>query len=347
MEAAYFRKIFSGAIILVLVILSFFVLKPILLYIILGFIIAFIFSPLYSLVYKWTKAPNFSATLIVILLVLLIILPVWFFTPLIIDQAFKIYLTVQQTDFVSLLKDVFPSLFASEQFSTEVGSTIHSFTTNTINSFLNVFSDFILNFPSLLLNSLVVIFTLFFALRDKDKLIAYIKGISPFSKDIENKFFRYSKEITASVLYGQVVLGFVQGIVLLLGFLILGIPNYLLLGVLGIIAGILPIIGPMLIWIPVAGYMLIQGNVVGFVGVLIVGIISSNIDNLLRPVFISKMTKLPSSIVLIGMIGGLFLFGILGLILGPLILAYLLIILEVYRDKHSKGTFYTALIKTD
>ena len=62
-------------------------------------------------------------------------------------------------------------------------------------------------------------------------------------------------------------------------------------------------------------------------------------ENFYKPIFISRRTKLNSSIILIGMIGGLFLFGILGIILGPLILAYLLIILEIYRNKKLPDVF--------
>ena len=68
-------------------------------------------------------------------------------------------------------------------------------------------------------------------------------------------------------------------------------------------------------------------------------IISSHIDNFLRPIIVSKRTQMNSSLILIGMIGGLFLFGILGLILGPLILAYLFIILDIYRRKDTSGIF--------
>ncbi|MFH1326555.1 MAG: AI-2E family transporter [archaeon] len=347
METNYLRKILTIVVVVSLLVLSFFLLKPILLYIVFGFILAFIFFPIYNFLLKLTKAPNLSATIICIFLIVIILLPIWFFTPIAIEQGFKIYLSLQQTDFIGLLKGVFPSLFASEQFSAEVGTMIHSFVTKSANSLLNSLSKVILNFPTILLHSIVILFTLYFALRDKDKLLEYIKSLSPFSKDIEEKLFKSSRDITASVLYGQIAIGVLQGVIISIAFFIFGVPNALILSILAVVVGVIPIIGPMFVWIPVSIFLFLSGDTVAAIGILVFGLISSNIDNFLRPIFISKLTKLHSVVVLIGMIGGLFLFGVLGLILGPLILAYLLIILEVFRTKGSKREFYSALIKTD
>ena len=144
-----------------------------------------------------------------------------------------------------------------------------------------------------------------------------------------------------SVIYGQVVIGIVQGLAVGLGFFIFKVPNALFLTLLASLAGIFPIIGTTIIWAPVVIYLLIAGNTFPALGVLVFGLISASIDNLARPVFVSKRTQMHSALVLIGMIGGLLLFGVIGVILGPLIIAYLLIVLEIYRNKRSPGIFTT------
>jgi len=333
MEEIYFKRAMSAIIVLILAVLSFFLIKPILLSIIMGLLLAFLFMPIYRWTYKYVKSKNLSASLICVLFMLILIIPMWLLTPMIIDQSFKFYLAAQQMDFITPFKKIFPSLFASDQFSSEVGSVLRSFITKTTNSFMNSISQVILNFPTLALHFIVVIFTFFFALRDNERLIGYVKSLLPFPKEVEKKLFDSSKAITAAVIYGQVVIGVLQGIVAGIGFLIFGVPNALLLTLLAIIAGIFPIIGTTLVWLPVAIYLLIANNIGAATGVLIFGLVSSSIDNFLRPVFVSKRTKVHSSLILIGMIGGLFLFGILGIIIGPLILAYLLIIIELYRGK--------------
>lgn len=343
MEDPYFRKAAALIIILVLLVVSFLIIRPIILSIIFGFILAFIFSPIYKLLLKLTKMPTLSAAIITIFLLLIIILPLWFFTPTLIEQGLKFYDSAQKADYVTPLKTIFPSLFASEQFSTEIGGVLHSFITKTANSFLNYLEEFILNLPTIMLQFLVILFTFFFALRDKDSLLDYIKNLLPFSKEIERKIFQYSKDITASVLYGEVIVGLLQGIIMAIGFFLFGVPNALLLSVLVTLMGILPIVGPMIVWLPVLFYMLISGNSLAAIGILVFGLIASNVDNPLKSLLISKMTKVHSAVILVGMIGGLFMFGLLGLIIGPLILSYLLIIFEVFRGNRSSSTPYYLL----
>jgi len=333
MEQDYSKKVVVALILAALFILSFFLLRPIILSILFGIILAFIFVPIYNFVFKYIKSKNFVAILMCLILILLIVIPAWYVAPIAIDQSIKFYMNSQNTDFVTPLKTIFPSLFQSEAFANEIGSTIHSFVTKTTNSLMNSFSNVILNFPTIFLQLLIVIFTFFFVLRDKEDLIIYIKSILPFSKEVEKRLFKSSKDLTVSILYGQIVLGAAQGIVVGIGFIIFGVPNALLITFLAILAGIFPIVGATIVWIPVVIYLLIAGNNVSAFGIIIFGIISSLVENLFKPIFISRRTNMKSSLILFGMVGGIFLFGLPGMVIGPLILAYLLIILEAYRKK--------------
>jgi predicted PurR-regulated permease PerM len=242
-------------------------------------------------------------------------------------------MTSQDLDFVTPLRTLLPSIFQSEQFSNEIGLAIQSFVTKTTNSLMNYLSKVILNFPTLLLRLLVTFFTFFFVLRDKEDLVEYIKSLMPFSKEVEKRLFKSSKDLTVSILYGQVLLGMIQGITAGIGFFIFGVPNALLLTILAAVAGIFPIIGSVIVWIPVAIYLFIAGNTVSALGVVMFGLIASVIEALFKPIFISRRAKMNTALILFGMVGGMLLFGILGIILGPLILAYLFIIIEAYRNK--------------
>lgn len=339
MEERYFKIVMTSIIFIILIVLSFLLLKPLLLSIIIGIILAFVFLPLYNQINKFLKLKGLSAFLMCILLLVVIILPLWYLAPIAIDQSIKFYISSQQMDLITPFKTIFPSLFKTETFSTEIGSAIQSFVTKSTNSLMNNLSNFILNFPRIFLQLLVVFFTFFFVLRDNDKLILYIKSLLPFSKEVETKLFHSSKNITMSIIYGQVLVGIVQGAITGIGFFLFKVPNALLLTVLAAVAGIFPIIGTAVVWIPVAIFFFLAGNTVSAFGVIIFGLISSVLENFIKPIFVSKRTKVNSSIILIGMIGGLFMFGILGIILGPLILSYLLIVLEIFRNKKIPGIF--------
>ena len=338
----YFDRVGGGIILLFLIVLSFLLLRPVLLSIITGLLLAFLFTPLYKKIYKKTKSKNLSATLIIIILFIIVLVPAWFITPILIEQSFKIFQASLQIDFVTPLKHLFPSLFVSEQFSNQIGSVISTFITNTVNSITKALTDLFLNLPTVVLHLLIVLFTFFFVLRDNENVIEYTKSLLPFPKEIETKLFKYSSEITKSVIYSHVLIGTIQGLIAGLGFFIFGVPNALFLTFLGIIAGILPIIGTPVIWIPVAVYLFIGGNNVAGWGIVVFGLISSIVENILRPVLVARMTKLHSAIVLISMISGVFFFGVLGFILGPLVVAYLLIVLELYRKKPMPGLIQAA-----
>lgn len=336
-EEIYFKRVMTSILLIVLVVLAFLLVKPILMSIVLGILMAFVFSPIYEWLHQKTKSRNLSASIISAVLALVIIIPFLFLTPIIIAQSFKIYQAALSFDIITPLKTIFPALFSSEGISTELVSIIQSFTSNAANFLVDSFANLILNFPTIALQFVVMAFTFFYVLRDKDELLIYIKSLLPFSKEIENKIFEYSKGITYSVIYGHVIIGLLQGIIVGLGFYLFNVPNALFLTLVAVVLGILPIIGTTIVWLPVAIYLLItQGTLPAF-GVSIFGLISNFVEEFLRPIIIARKTQINSALILIGMIGGVFLFGILGVILGPLIMGYLLIILEIYRNKRMPG----------
>lgn len=334
-EGAYFEKVMTAIIIIILITLAFLLLKPILLAIVWGLLLAFIFAPAYKWVYKKTKSENLSALLIILLLAVIIILPLWFLLPILITQSLKVVQATIQMDFVGLLQGLFPSLFRSEALAAQISASLTSFTNTVADSITGSLTYMILNFPTLTLHFLVVLFTFFYVLRDEEEISDYVKSLLPFPKHIEKKLFEYSTDITKSVLFGTIIIGIIQGLIAGIGFIVFGVPNAVFLTLVAMIVGILPIFGTPIVWMPAAIYMFIAGNDVGGWGVVAFGLISSTIDNVLRPIFVSKMTKVNSGVVLVSMIGGVLLFGILGFVIGPLVVSYLLIILELYRKKPS------------
>lgn len=339
MDREYFRRLTSTGILIVLLVLSFFLIRPIFLALLLALILAFLLHPFYRKIKRKIKSENFSALIVALILAILIILPIWFLTPILLTQSFEFYQGAQQIDFVTPLKKVFPDVFASESFSREVGSAISSFVSRSTNAMVNLIAELIRDFPILFLQALVMFFTFFVALKDQKKFLDYIRSVLPFSKEVEDKLFESSKGITYSVIYGQAVLGVLQGIVVGIGLFIFNVPNALFLTLLASLAGIFPVIGTTIIWVPTVIYLFATGSIVPAIGIALFGMLASTIDGFVKPVFISKRVDMHPALVLVSMVGGLLLFGLIGVIIGPLIFAYLFIILEIYRDKRVPGVF--------
>jgi predicted PurR-regulated permease PerM len=337
MKNDYWRNVTSTVILALLVVLSFLLLKPILLSMITGLILAFIFRPVYKWTYKRIKRKNLSAGILTTLLVALVVIPLWFLIPVLINQSIQIFISSQNLDLIKPLESLFPSIFSSEIFSNQMAITIQGFVTRLASSIMTGLSNLISNFPIIFLKTIVVLFTFFFTLRDNENFTKYVQSILPFSKDVEKKLFNSSRDITSSILYGQVLIGIIQGVFVGIGFFAFGVNNALFLTIAAAIAGIFPIIGTAIIWVPVVIFLFVGGQTIPALGLISFGLVSSLMENTVKPVFIAKRTNVHSSVILFGMIGGLLFFGIIGFILGPLILSYLIIVLEIYRDKKVPG----------
>ncbi len=333
MDDPYFKKIITAIILVLLIVLSFLIIRPLIIPIIMGLILAFIFAPIYNWLNKYIKQRDVSAFLIILFSLLIIILPGWFLIPILMEQTIGIFKLAHNIDFITPLKSIFPALSTSGELSAEIAHILSSLTTKAVNAILDSLTQLIINLPTILLQLIVVFFTFFFVIRDKQAVVGYAKSLLPFSKDVEEKLLKYTKGITTSLVYGQIVIGIIQGIILGIGLFIFQIPNALFFTFLAILAGIFPIIGTSLIYVPVVIYLFLSGNTISAWGIIAFGIVSSTIDNFLRPIIVSKKTKINSAILLISMVGGWFFFGVLGLLLGPLIISYLLILLEIYRGK--------------
>lgn len=323
------KKFIVLCIIVGLLAVSLFVVWPLILPIIAGLLLSYIFYPLYKKALFLVREKNISALIIVLLFLFLIFLPLWFLFPVVMRQIFDAYTYSQKVDIIGFMRNLFPS-----GLSTDVISLVNTFISNSINGAFSKVSDFIINLPTLMLQLVVVIFIFFFGMRDADKLKEYVKGISPFSKELESNLEDQFKGITSSVIYGHIIVGAIQGILTGVGLFIAGVPNALMLTFFAIIAAMLPIIGAWLIWIPASIYLFMAGHTGSGTFLFLYGaIIVSWIDNFLRPYIVSRRTKVSSAVILVGMIGGLIVFGIIGLVLGPLILAYLLVLLDAYKNK--------------
>jgi len=333
-----FKKVMLAVLVVALIGLSFIIIRPILIAVLTGLILSYIFHPLYNRLHRHIRSPNFSASIVVFGILFLFLIPIIFLIPKVTNQVFDVYLNLQNMDFADVIQQSFPAFFNSFSNSADFLTLTGSVTTNIATWVLSGMQKLVFNIPSILLQIVVALFTFFFMLRDYDITTQYFLSISPFSKEAQNKFYEKFEQVTNSILYGQLIVGITQGIIAGLGYFIFGVPNALLLTILTMLVGVIPVIGPWLVWMPIDIYLFLSGNTTAAIGLLIYGFLIVNwIDSLIRPLIVSRITKMNSAIALIGMVGGLYVFGIIGLILGPLILAYLLLVVEFYKERKIKS----------
>ena len=186
----------------------------------------------------------------------------------------------------------------------------------------------------------LMLYLLFFFLRDGKKIIELIIHVLPIGDESERFLLAKFAEVSRATIKGTLVVGIVQGTIGGITFYLLGIQSAILWGVVMILLSILPAIGSALVWIPAAIYlitngMLIKGVILIAVGVFIIGMI----DNILRPILVGRDTQMPDYLILLSTLGGIALIGISGFVLGPVIAAFFLAIWTMFATDYN--TDYT------
>ncbi|MDP2925438.1 MAG: AI-2E family transporter [Nanoarchaeota archaeon] len=340
-----FKDFINYVLIIVLFILAGLVIYPVLYAIIYGILIAYIFFPVHKYLRKKMKSEFWSALIVCLGLIIIIIAAIILIFGLVFNQIVNLYLFLQKIDIVDILRKTLPTFLTSSGISENVIGSLNTYVSGLIANSLRTFTKIISDLPNIIIQLAVVIFTFFFALKDGEKTIEYFKSVSPVKKETEDKVFKQFKEVTNSVLIGQIFVGIIQGIVAGIGYFIFGVPNATLLTFITIVTAMIPVVGAWLVWVPVDIYLFASGNTAAGVGLLIYGVVLvSWIDNLVRTIIISRKTEINLWVVLIGMLGGLIFFGFIGFLIGPLILAYVLLVIEIYR-KNTDGESNNLIFK--
>ncbi len=173
---------------------------------------------------------------------------------------------------------------------------------------------------------------LFFLLRDGGKLRRELQEISPLSDEQEELVFDHLSKTVKAVLQAMAVVPIVQGVLALVGFWLFGVPSALLWSVMVVIAALVPIVGSPLAWVPAGIYMIAIGATWPGVGVLIYGlVIISAVDNVVKPILLRGGAQIHPLLGFLSVLGGLFAFGAVGFLVGPVIVSLMLSAVRIYK----------------
>jgi predicted PurR-regulated permease PerM len=187
-------------------------------------------------------------------------------------------------------------------------------------------------------NVFLVLLTLFFFLRDGAAFCYRLRRLLPMDQEHQERLFTNIVNAVTAVVHGCLVVAMIQGVLSGLAYWALGVPYALVWGVATAFFALLPVGGSTIVTIPVTIYLFLRGDIVRGVLLLIwaFGVVGT-VDNVLKPIFIGSRLKLPILLLFFGILGGLAVFGALGLILGPVLLALLAALLDLYREEYGRN----------
>jgi predicted PurR-regulated permease PerM len=178
----------------------------------------------------------------------------------------------------------------------------------------------------------LMIFILFFAIRDGRAMFRTLRALIPMSKEERSRLFAHLASVTRAMVYGTGVTALVQGALIAIGFAIVGLPSPIVFGVLAALLALVPMAGTPVVWVPAALVLAAQERWYAAIFLLIFGGIVATVDNVLRPMLVSGRAQVGTLTVFIGVLGGVSAFGPIGVILGPLVLALIIALIRFALD---------------
>ncbi len=331
----FFLALFLASFILLLVLL-----KPYIGIIIAAGALAIVFKPGHNKILELTKRKKTIASLISIFLVILIIItPLFLIGFQVYKEASGLYLGLssgnfsQFNNFISGIEKNIQKLspgFSLNLNAKEILSPVLNF---TIKHLSGLFSGV----AKILLSLSLGLITLFYFFKEGGKIKKYIARLSPLSvKNNEDIFIALKKTINAS-LKGGLLVAILQGITIGIGFLVFSVPNAALWGAVSIIASFIPGIGMALVIAPATIYLLASSKFLLAIGFLVWSLITNGIlDNLVSPK-LKKGAGLHPLLILFSVLGGISLFGPMGIIIGPMIVSLFSALVKIYPEIINKN----------
>ncbi|MFH1637635.1 MAG: AI-2E family transporter [Candidatus Woesearchaeota archaeon] len=291
--------------------------------IVIGALVAYIVYPGYKKLNSYTRRKTLSAAIMTVIVLLLIFIPLSFSAVKIGNDMLELYNTIS----------VSGSPMALEEYFGESASYLVPLNTEKARSYIfSIALRLIKSVPFIAVNLLVALFVLFFSLRDGKSLMNKIKAFIPVSPENRERIILKLKRTIDSVLYVSIMIAIIQGILSAIIFSIFGLKASLLWALMLMVASILPLIGPTTIWVPICIYLFIKGDVFAAAGIAIFCFIFVSLifDYILKPKLIAKKGRLHPLIALFGILGGIPIFGITGIIIGPFVLSLFIFLFQVY-----------------
>lgn len=275
---------------------------------------------------------SLAAALVLIETILCFLVPAFLVVWLIVNKVQNVHL--DPTDLINSIQDfihLVKEKTGYDIFSKENISGIAAYSTKIGQTIVGEISNFIIN-------TIVMLFVLYFMLVSGREMEAYIHDILPFSDKNKNYVLKNVNVMVVSNAVGIPLLAVIQGAIATLGYIIFGAPNPVLFGFLTCFATIIPFIGTSLVWFPLAAYLALTGDWPNALGLAAYALlIISNVDNLIRFMLQKKMANIHPLITVFGVIIGLSLFGFWGVIFGPLLLSLFFLFVGIFKAEYLDG----------
>jgi predicted PurR-regulated permease PerM len=303
-----------------------------------AFILFVILRPLYHfMVRRGHLSRSISALMTIVLSFVLILVPLYFLISTIATEiqnvlqyinSIPIYAEVVRSFLEDLHLEQLPLNLDIKTKVVEVASSIANYSSVMLLSAVQSLGQRAIEFT-------IMSFLLYYLFTEEDSdFVKSVYSAIPFNRENSDKLLEEFRVIVKTTLVSSLIIAIIQGGMLTVAFLLLGIQGAILWGALAALLSFIPLVGATVVWIPAVIIQLLQQDYFAAVGILIAGILVSTMDNFVRPFIQKKLGSLHPMISLLGIIIGINLFGLIGLVVGPLLLSYFLLVVRMFHEEY-------------
>jgi predicted PurR-regulated permease PerM len=314
--------------------------------IVLAIVITGVFNPVYRILNRKLNE-TFSSLITCIIIFFVLFVPVSAFVGILANEAYDLYLTARDAVVSHPIQELLENSKIVDKINeylinfgvkitgdelnrgiTELGRAVGLFLYQQARSMTANIFNFVVNFFFMLL-------IVFYLLIDNQRLVSFIVGLSPLPDDQDEKLILKFKDMATAILLGNGLGGLIQGTLGGIVFAFFGFRSPFLWGVIMALLAFLPIVGVGAVFLPAALYLILQGRLAaGIFFIVFYAVLSGGIEYLFKPKLVGKRVQMHTLLVFLSIIGGLKLFGILGIIYGPLVVTAFLTLTDIYKSSY-------------
>ncbi|HBV75105.1 MULTISPECIES: AI-2E family transporter [Vibrio] len=315
--------------------------------IIMAFIISLLIYPLHEKIeQRWPKCRNLTSLLSCLLLTFVIVIPLLAIFAAIIQQGAHF----SQTVYAWATDGGIQTLLNHPYVAKGLNIINHYLPFDNINpqeiaqraaKFISQFGSILVSISAsilgdathFLMNFFLMLFVLFFLLRDNEKLVNSMRHILPLSRSQEDRLLSEIKEVSKSAILGSFLTAIAQALAGGFALWLVGLPG-LFWGTMMGAASFIPVVGTALVWVPAAIYLILTGDIGWAIFLIVWGVaVIGSIDNIIRPLLMQSSAGMDTLMIFFALLGGIQLFGLIGLIYGPLIFAITIVLFKMYEEE--------------
>lgn len=329
--------------------LGYLIFEPFLKIIVFSILITIIFYPLFSKINSKIKKRTLSAVIITLIIIMFILIPGTLFIMFVTDQMISLYPTLANKisnikdinyyiESIPLISDMYHKLLVGmESFNIKINleETLRAIFNYVANFIISQGKSIFINFTLFVIGMIFVIITIFFLFRDGKRLYFFVYEVIPLSVKEKDILFTKFYNAIMGVVLGIVLTAIFQGILAGIGYYFAGIDYSFFWGFMTFLASFFPIGGTALVWVPIAIYAFFGKGLFTGIFLTLWGIfVISMIDNIVKPIIIGDRTSIHPMVLAFALLGGLNLFGFVGIFLAPIIVVFVENMLVLFKEKY-------------